>query len=244
MRFTLKSGNDAIAFIGGGIGDTQGWTLCSVDGWFGSPDVRESPVGMSMEDGDYFPNTLSQGARVVTLSILYKGSSSVDVETAINRVNAMIGKHLELVAETADGSKTCECYISADPEPNTTTHAQAVSMDIILTCPDPRKYGIRASYDYKPVLTIANNGNVDMYPIVNIQGTNENITEFRYTCKGKSLKWTGDARAITLDLKNMTASSGIFTEPVLVPIPAGSAMVEMSANTAVSGTVSVQPAWR
>lgn len=243
MRFELRSDDATIVLIGGGVGDTIGWTLTLVEGWFGSPDVRENPIELTMEDGDYFPNTLSQGARTVTLSAFIKGVSSIELEAELSKLNGMIGKKIVLAGESADGYKECTGYISADPEPVINPYGQSATLDIIITCPDPYKYGAEAVYEYKPSFFIANGGTVLMYPVLRLQSANY-ITSVNYTVAGKTFKWAGYTKNLILDLKNMKSDSGYFVAPVLAPIKPGGDTVDIECNTSVTGTLSVRPAWR
>lgn len=246
MRFVLMSATDAIALKGGGAGDEIGWTLTGgVEGWFGSPDIREEPVKLTMEDGDYFPSTLSQGARPITLSVFIKGKSSLDLEVQLDRLNAMMGQKITVIGESAIGCRQCEGFIAEDPAPIINAYGQTASCDIIITCPDPYKYSpIKYRYQIQPTVHIENPGNVEMYPFYSIYSASGFINEISISCAGKTLVWRGAAYEAHIDTKNMTCSSGYFSSPTLVPIKLGGDDVTISADKAFDGEIITRPAWR
>lgn len=245
MRFVLMSAKDAIILKGGGAGDEIGWTLTGVEGWFGSPDIREEPVKLTMEDGNYFPSTLSQGARQITLSVFTKGKSSLDLEIQLDRLNAMISQKITVIGESAIGCRQCEGFIAEDPAPIINAYGQTASCDIIITCPDPYKYSpIKYRYPIQPTVYIENPGNIAMYPYYKIYSNSGSINEISISCAGKILVWRGAASDVHIDTKNMICTSGYFSSPMLVPIKVGGDNITISADKAFGGEIIAQPAWR
>ena len=120
MRFIIRPehGED-IVLTDTTNGQSIGWYLINsvVEGWFGTPSLRESVKQAVAHDGDGYPSTFTQGARVVTFYGAIDCPSSIEAAQEKNRLNALFGQRLEIIGDDADGTKHCFGYLSDDPQP-------------------------------------------------------------------------------------------------------------------------------
>jgi phage-related protein len=246
MRFTIISDDGSRIVLRDQRLDQKGWYLGStIKGWFGSPAPREDTTESVGRDGDFWPTTITQGGRTVTLSGVILARSALELARAIDQVNGLMGHTLTIEAEDAHGLRIAEGYLSDDPDPQILGDEDKATFDLIITVPDPHKYGRWAAYNMPFVgsVSIRNNGNVPSYPKINITPIyGQKVTYLTLTCAGKTVSWTGSTDELTLDLAEMVPSSGTVTIDNAFALQPGTNQVTISTDG--YATLYTRDAWR
>ncbi len=211
-----------------------------VSGWFGTPAPRESPISRLMSDGDYTPESLTQGSRIVTLHGYAAFSTTIECATFVDLVNSFMCQNVTLICDDAHGRRMANGFISDDPTPELFSDELSVRFTLIITCTDPLKYG--EPHVFKPSggwIMAANEGNVGTYPIVHVKGP---VTRLMLKLDDKEVNWVGSASELDIDFRDMQPTSGTIALDNAFSIPPGRCAVAVESDGEVSLTV--KSAWR
>lgn len=251
MRFIIQEKNlqrSPLVFIGGIDAPEIGIQIIEngVTGWYNTPAIQEEVQDITARDGGRTPLYKTQGSRTVGIAFCIIAESSIELGKQIDEIYSFVGKDLILTCEDEFGTRSAECYISSEVELQPHYSEQHALGAITLTCPDPHKYGRKVAIDFAGQLTIPNDGNIDLYPTLELESIDgSNMTSISIECDGRQLVWSGDANAVILDTKAMSASSGRFTKPVKVPVKQGGADYKTTTYPCnAKGKVYLQPSWR
>lgn len=243
MRFVVYDGEgEAIILASPPNGDSIGVFLLEggVEGWFGSPAPREDVLERTLSDGDYPPSSLTQGARSITLHGIGRFNSSLDAARFRDRLLSIMFKNVVVKGEEPGGSRECEGFVSDDPDPVLMDGDRVVQFSLIVTCPDPKKYG--EAHKFRPKngqVEVINDGNATTWPIVKVDGAVHNLTISHGI---QQVKWSGSANGLTIDFRDMSVSSGSISIDNAFEIPPGKTKLTVSTDGDLS--VIVRPAWR
>ena len=244
MRFVIHDGAGApIDIHDMGAGARGGWVIAKdgVSGWHGTPAPRNAAVEASGHDGDFFPIDLTSGARTVTIQGYIKERSNVAFARALDRLNSLVGKHIKLECHDFNGVRTAEGFVSDDPAPTVSKLHNFAEFTLVVTCPDPLRYGRWASYAGQKV-RVPNNGNADSYPKVIANGYEQKVTNLALACDGQQVRWSGSADSVEIDFATMVPSSGTVTLDNAFAIPPGGAVVTMQSDG--YAVLMARDAWR
>ena len=244
MRFLIKREYNDVALVI--ESPTEGYDIGvflqrdGVDGWNSTPAPREDPISRTLTDGNYFPNTITQGSRTVTIRGVGFFESSIEAARFCDKVCSLVGKVLILVCEDANGSRMCDCYISDAPSFTLKEADTVVLFTLIFTCPDPHKYGAPVHFASSGNRCIVRNeGNAPTYPEIEVHSR---ITRLNVSLNGQSVKWSGNANYLYMNFRDMSVSSGKITVDNCFEIPPGKSELDIDADAPVE--VIVSPAWR
>lgn len=211
-----------------------------VDGWFGTPAPREDPISRLMSDGDYMPAVLTQGSRIVTLHGYGAFDSTIECARFVDLLNSLVCQNVTLICEDAHGRRQATGFISDDPTPELESDEMSVKFTLIVTCPDPLKYGTPRSYTPSGGwCMVANEGNVGSYPVVHVEGP---VTRLMLAYDAQQVNWVGSAETLDIDFRDMQPTSGSIVLDNAFPIPPGRSALAVTSDGEV--TVTVRPAWR
>ena len=213
-----------------------------ITGLFGTPAVRETPTDRPQTDGAYWPSRLTQKPRSISLDCVIRGLSGVDAAQARDRINALAGKELTIVEHTASGTRSLKGFLAADPEPMMRWHEQGFEFGLVISCPDPLKYGEPVTFVASGgVCRVTNSGTASTWPTVSVSGR---VTSLRLTMGDGEVRWEGDAEDLELDFRDMIPSSGTVTKDLAFRIPPGTSTVTVRADAGSTVSMTVRPAWR
>lgn len=243
MRFTIQAADGTrVALRLGRDGQRVGGWLVSCEGWDGTPAPREGALAASGRDGDLWPASLTQGARVVTLSGAYAGASTIDVQRFVASLAALAGQPLEILAVGPSGQRRARGYLSDDPNPQYLEEGLVVLFDLVVTCPDPRKYGDPVAFDAGGgKCAVRNGGNAPAWPVIRVTGR---CTYLTASLGGRSVAWSGDDEALVIDFADMEPSSGVVTRDEAFAVPPGRCEIEIACNSGAKVRVEVSPTWK
>lgn len=244
-RITITTDTDSIRLDDHYRNPFHVWAIKKngITGILGTPAVRETTTDIPQMDGAYWPSRLTQKPRSISLDCFIKGLSSVETAQARDRINALTGRTLDITIEDASGLRTLTGYLTADPEPLMRFREQAFEFGLVITCPDPFKYGrpqtFAASYG---VIRAVNEGNAATWPLIQVTG---HATTLHLKCGDTGeIRWEGDTGDLTLDMRDMIPSAGRITLDHAFPIPPGTHDVTVQTNTGAAVTLTLRPAWR
>ncbi|MCI1635211.1 hypothetical protein [Bifidobacterium sp.] len=243
MRISIVSDDDVIPFANGMYPDYTGFWIVAggIDGLYGSPGIRETPVDIPQMDGQYWPSRLTQGGRTITLKCGALCRTSVETANVLERLSALMTKTLRLRVEDESGVKTLSGFIADDFEPSIWWSRDRVYFTIIFYCPDPLKYGPAVSFvSSGSVVRVENAGRVAVYPSVRVNGS---VSAMLLMLGSRTVQWTGNANGLDLDLRDMIPSSGVVSGQAF-KIPPGVSAVPVSWSGNGSLILTVSPAWR
>lgn len=247
MRFTVQplDGGEPVVLHDSRLAHRVGVWLArdGVDGWFGTPAVREGVASRSMTDGDMAPLTLTQGARTVTLHGVADASSTVECARVLDLVDGLAGRGLAIVGEDAHGPREMRGFMSDDPDPVLRPSERVAEFDLTVTCPDPHKYGPEVAYRAAGGLALVSNpGNCDSWPRIEVDGR---VTALALSMGGQTVSWTGDQQGLEMDLATGEASGGTVGVDNAFAIPPGDHAVSVSCTpSGCTVAVLVRPCWR
>lgn len=251
MRFIITEKNikrSPLVFIGGIDAPEFGIQILEngVTGWYDTPAIREEVQKIDSRDGGRTPLYKTQEPRVVGISFCIVTESSIELGKQIDDMYSFMEKDLIITCEDEFGTRSAECFISAEIEMQIDYREHHALGAITFTCPDPHKYGRKVAIDFAGQLTIPNDGNIDLYPTLELESVDgSNMTSIDIECDGRWLTWSGDANKVVIDTKAMSASSGRFTRPVKVPVKQGGADYKTTTRPCEArGKVYLQPSWR
>jgi len=247
MRFTITAdGCKPLVLRSQVPGNKIGWWIVQggLQGWFGTPDVREDATSRDMSDGDLFPPRITQGARILTIDVAAICKSAVEAVQVVDDVNAFIGKKLTIVGEDATGQRIVSGFLAQDPSPEYMPDGTTVTFTLIIKCPDPYKYSNWVTFTQSGgTVKAINGGNADSYPKVHVEGVGgNNVTYMTLTHNGKNVTWSGNASSFDLDFADMVPSSGTVSVDNAFAIEPGEQTVTVSSNGSV--TLYIRSAWR
>ena len=247
MRVSVGNGRDVLVFRDSRFHHRgEGW-VTGLEGWYGPPGLDVELQRVPGSDGSYRPGLLTMGSRTVTVGCAWRCLSDVEAFMLLDRLNGMAGGPLTLTVEDPGGRRHAGCYLADDVEPSMSTDGAAVWFDLVLTCPDPLKYGDPVRFPARNgVATVENRGNHDTLPTVLV----ERDTGLRFLSvtgpDGHEVAWEGDGAAtrLELDFNTLNPGVGMVTVDDAFPVTPGVMDIRVSVDAGASVSVIVNPAWR
>ena len=246
MRFTIQSDDDLVVLRDSRGWSDRDWLLTGVKGWFGSPEAREGVTKASGHDGDFWPASMTQGARTATLSGAILARSTVALARELDRLDALAGRRLTVTCEDAHGVRVAEGFLSDDPDPEVDgSTEQSATFDLVMTFPDPHRYGRWSTVAPRGGRAILpNDGNVTSYPRAHV-ASKDGETAFTYlslASGGQRVTWSGSALSLDIDLADMVPSTGTVSVDNAFAVPPGGCTALVASDGDV--TIEVRDAWR
>ena len=244
-RITIMSDADTLVLNGNRIWEAGDRSLIlkkdGIKGLYGTPATRESVLDRPQMDGAYWPSRLTQGARTVTLDAFAHGLSSIETMQLIDRLNNLLGRELTLLVEDAAGRRTLTGWLASDPEPLMLVTQRHFEFALIITCPDPYKYGEWLWQSTQSGLVLVDN--TGTAPTWLQFRASSRITRLHAVWGDAEIEWEGDTASLTLDTRDMIPSAGLVTADWAMPIQPGVTQVTVDTDcTALR--VGFRPAWR
>ena len=244
-RITIMSDADTLVLNGNRIWEAGDRSLIlkkdGIKGLYGTPATRESVLDRPQMDGAYWPSRLTQGARTVTLDAFAHGLSSIETMQLIDRLNNLLGRELTLLVEDAAGRRTLTGWLAADPEPLMLVTQRHVDFALVITCPDPYKYG--EWLWQAPQAGRVRVDNTGTAPTWLRFEARSRITRLHATWLDADIEWAGNTTALTLDTRDMIPSAGLVTADWAMPVQPGVTQVTVDTDC-TNLRVGFRPAWR
>lgn len=218
------------------------WSLESMDGWEDTPGVRESPTPRPQMDGGFMPSRLTVDNRVLTIRCIVVTGSSVEAASIEARVNDLMARTLTVTVENAGGVGSCEGYLSASPSTLLTVTQRALRFSLIITCPDPLKYGSEIMvHGSRNLLQVRNPGRLPIWPTVEARGR---VTTLKMSLAGHQVIWQGNTNRLRIAFSDMTPSTGTILKDDAFRLPPGTSAVRYAVNDGADVDLIIRPAWR
>lgn len=245
-RITIMSDADTLVLNGNRIWEAGDRSLIlkkdGIKGLYGTPATRESVLDRPQMDGAYWPSRLTQGARTVTLDAFAHGLSSIETMQLIDRLNNLTGRELTLLVEDAAGRRMLTGWLAADPEPLMLVTQRHFEFALVITCPDPYKYGdwLWQRATSNRTLQLANTGTAPTWLRFR---TSSRITHLDVVYGDAEISWEGDTTSLTLDTRDMIPSAGRITADWAMPVEPGVTPITIRSDCG-SLDLGLRPAWR
>ena len=231
-----------------------------ITGLFGTPATREEAADIPSHDGAYWPHHLTQKPRSISLDCFIRGFSSVEAARARDRINALSGKRLELLVEDAAGRRHLYGWLASDPEPMMACTERGFGFGLVITCPDPLKYGDPVTFapsgdvdaDGFRTIAVENVGTAASWPRLEVSRP-ASLVEVR--SGGRRVRWSSVSPVqLELDFRDGIPSAGVVGADDMFALPPGVSVVRVRASrhdgdgalVDVSDAVGLvlAPAWR
>ena len=212
-----------------------------IKGLYGTPATRESVLDRPQMDGAYWPSRLTQGSRTITLDAFAHGLSSVETMNLIDRLNALTGRALTVLVEDSAGRRTLSGWLAADPEPLMLVTQRHVDFALVITCPDPYKYG--EWLWQAPQAGRVRVDNTGTAPTWLRFRASSRITTLYAVWGDAQIEWKGDTASLTLDTRDMIPSAGQVNADWALPVQPGSTQLTIRTDCSTL-EVGFRPAWR
>ena len=241
MRVEISGGGSTIAAATKRLGSKAGVYVASdgIEGWYGAPAPQQEGEALPA-GGAAWPVSITPSARVVTVHLAADSASSEDAMRTLDIANGMLGKRVELAVTDASGRRTAEGYISDGPSATPIAMGRKLLLDLVITCPDPSRYGQWASADVTRGAALLVGGNAPTYPVLEI---GEGVTAITVEISGHQVKWSGAGPA-TIDFRDMRPSSGSVSVDDARPLEPGRNDVSVSRTGQGSARMRWRSAWR
>ena len=220
-----------------------------LEGWFEPADLQSVDVSaLPQQHGTFWPESLWQSSRKLTIRGWHYASpsesSSVSAAEFRDKLAALVGTVGTVTVEDSSGVRTVTGYFPVNP---VITHTDTFLTDfsLIMTCPDPLKYGPPAQYSGTGPIVVENSGTGDVPFTVS---ASQRVTTLTVSCGGRTLEWTGNSLGLVLDtadgrpLSPSGVEVGYLVQADPVRIPPGSQTVQVTANVPV--TLTVRSGWK
>ena len=242
MRITIEGGVKTLVLKTGQPGNEIGGFVTSIEGWYGPPAPRESPIESNGHDGDAWPSALTEGPRYLTFECYERCVSSIEAGRILDLVAGLSCERLRVTVEDALGARSIEGFVSDDPTPRLYEDGCVVAYTLVLTCPYPNKKGDDVSYPVTGGQAIVRNGgNVASWPRVEVEGR---VTALELSHDGHRVTWTGNADGLSIDMFDMSCSSGSIGEDDAFSIAPGTSPVGVSITGSGTPYLVLADAWR
>ena len=244
-RITITSDTDTLVLNGNRTWEAGDRRLIlkkdGIKGLYGSPNIREKPLDRPQMDGAYWPSRLTQESRTITLDAFAHGLSSVETMNLIDRLNALTGRALTVLVEDSAGRRTLSGWLAADPEPLMLVTQRHFEFALIITCPDPYKYG--EWLWQAPQAGRVRVDNTGTAPTWLQFRASSRITRLHGVWSDAEIEWEGDTASLTLDTRDMIPSAGLVTADWAMPVQPGVTQVTVDTDC-TDLRVGFRPAWR
>ncbi|MFC4223574.1 hypothetical protein [Lysinibacter cavernae] len=252
MRVTLASARGVLDLVDGphenrapGPG-LWGLEKDGLSGWYEPAAPRASSELIPQQHGSYWPAQLLLSPRILTIRGFRQDKSSAVAESiARDYLAALIVHDLTVHVQDAAGIRTVTGYQGSVPVfRHLNNHKSGFSL--ILTCPDPMKYGREATFSaVGGVITAENAGTAPSYPVFEVSGR---VTSLTITQGFRTIRWAGDAVGLRIDTRSGTATSngvevGGLIDDVVTALPPGRHALTVSATAGAQVSMKVRPAW-
>lgn len=247
--FTLTDGTDLNAWVQGGM--SLGLEQNGLDGWHEGVEPRYEAPAVPNGDGLYAPDVVHLSERIVTIRGFARAwqwgqGSSLDIANFDDLLASLVGEDIEVRVEDAAGVRTVEGFLSSIPF-RERVGEWAEKFSLIVSCPDPLKYGRVARFTPEGgVVTVNNPGTGSVWPRVVTTGRTRSLS---LSFGGREVRWSGDAEGgLTLDFRTAIplaadgTESGLLSYGQVFRIPPGSHDLTVSSNVPV--VVEVTPGWK
>lgn len=247
MRYVIDSGDDVIVLRPVRPEHQIGWWLTSMEGWDGTPALREDSTARIGQDGSFTPLTVTQGPRTITFGGGAGCDSTVEAMSLAERINAMFGKPLTIRRVDTLGVKWVTGLLADDPKPVFHPTERELTFTLVVHCDDPHKYGPAAWFTpVNGVMDVENTGTAPAWPVLHADNpmgvTFVNLSDD----SGHEIAWEGDGGTSTLDIdfRRLDPPDGVITMDSAIPIPPGVTRLYATANRGTSLSLECSPAWR
>ncbi|WP_424936667.1 MULTISPECIES: hypothetical protein [Bacteria] len=215
-----------------------------LDGWYTPPAPRATSDPVPDGDGGYWPSRFLLSPRTVTIRGAHVAETSTLARAAAEDWLASLDGEFPVVVEDEHGAREITAFQSAAPTLKRLDD-YAVAFSLIVTAPDPIKYGRRAAFSGDHV---ENAGGTPVLPWRIV--TSGRATRINVSLAGHRIRWVGNSQSITIDLRTGTArdargsdvTMGLIEDDVPLLPPGRSPLVIDSDAAHVA--VEVRPGWR
>lgn len=114
--------------------------LCTVDGWYGTPQTKVQLSERTMGHGAYVPaEPILYAARTVTLGVVADAQTNAEAAAVMDSLSAFAGKMCR-IAISDSGAPETEAHGYVEVEWDKGPYMTACKGTVTIVCPDPRRY--------------------------------------------------------------------------------------------------------
>lgn len=219
-----------------------------LQGWFESAESRgEEMPGLPGTSGQFWPEEVFTNGRVLTVRgthISQGNASTLSTARFRDSLAALVGQSLSMWVADSAGSREVSGFVSG--RVNTVHRTETVTdFSLIITCPDPLKYGQPVTYQGPGLLPVENIGTGDVPLVVS---TPDRVTRIYLELAGRRVEWQGDAEGLVLDLSDGVPRDshgdevGVLVWADLLRVPPGQHELQVESDAVV--TLTVRPGWK
>ena len=235
-------------------GEFLGLERDGLEGWYDGPIPRDHDtmdrIGLP---GSFWPadNPDDIGERIITIRGEHRSrpreASTLSTGVFRDWVAWLACRRVRVQVEDQNGLRFCDGLVASQTTVEVRNNFKT-GFSLIVTCPDPRKYGLPVEYaSSEGSVSVVNAGNIGSWPTVNIA---QHVTAVTVAFGSHSVTWSGDADSLSLDVSTLHPSSCTVGSDDGFQIPPGKHDVTVSAKDGESAvpdadvSVSLASAWR
>lgn len=233
-------------------GEVVGLEKDGLEGWTESVVPRVDLSQIPQQNGSYWPGLVLMSSRILTIRGFHRafrsGSSTLAVARFRDLLASLVGEELEIEVEDAAGPRWVSGILT---DQVAATHKNNITtmFSLIVTCPDPVKYGLPVATPASGgVARVENLGTADVWPVFDVAGS---VTLVRATLGGRVLEWQGSSTGLHIDARDGVpltpagAEIGVLTHDDLFQVEPGVSDIQVTTTPAGrSVTVTVRSGWK
>jgi hypothetical protein len=133
----IQAGNERVRL---NASSASSLLLCTVDGWYGTPQTKVQLSERTMGHGAYVPaEPILYAARIVTLGVVADAQTHAEVAAVMDSLSAYAGKMCR-IAISDSGAPETEAHGYVEVEWDKGPYMTACKGTVTIVCPDPRRY--------------------------------------------------------------------------------------------------------
>ena len=141
----IQAGNERVRLT---ASSASSLLLCTVDGWYGTPQTKVQLSERTMGHGAYVPaEPILYAARTVTLGVVADAQTNAEVAAVMDSLSAFAGKMCR-IAISDSGAPETEAHGYVEVEWDRGPYMTACKGTVTIVCPDPRRYSTQAQTAY------------------------------------------------------------------------------------------------
>ncbi len=217
-----------------------------LSGWYEPAPPRAEAALIPQMHGAFWPAQMLLNPRILTIRGFHRDRSSTVAEAvARDRIAALITQEITVHVQDAAGWRTVTGFNGSQPDFRALGEFTC-GFALILTCPDPRKYGPEAIFTaVGSMISAENSGTAETYPLIDVTGR---VTDLTLTQGTRRIRWAGNATGLQIDTRTGLATSngievGGLIDDAISALPPGKTPLSVSVTAGAQVRMKVRPAW-
>ncbi|WP_156027436.1 hypothetical protein [Mycetocola saprophilus] len=221
-----------------------------LEGWYSPASTRvDDQPDLPHLHGTYWPEAVYLSNRVLTIRGFHAAGigsgSSLSAARLRDRVAALVGEVVMVTVDDPAGPRHVTGYVADAPGIDRLSERRS-KFSLVISCPDPLKYGPRVDYSVSGAsVLVLNSGTGPVAPVLTVSSR---VTVVDVQLGGSRVRWSGAADSLLLDLGDGRPlgpdgqETGVLIYADALRVPPGEHRLTVTCDGSL--TVSVRSGWK